>query len=320
MVTIRSSLEVLNYRADIIFKNHIRPRTQRSYAKIVERYKEFCYFYKIQAFPASVRTIRLYMAFLAETCSGDTIANHISAIRTFCQTNSIPCGEIMDNYIISRSIKALKHLKPTLKKQAKRELTVEHLQAIFPKLDMSFYDHKVFWSMITLGFYGLFRLGELTKHTDTRRHLRYKHVKWHANGVIITLPASKTDQNYVGAEIFIKRTSDVTCPVAALRWMMQGNNNESNLLFYTSKGIATRSWFISHLNHMISKDAGLSGHSLRRGGASFAAAQGLTHEQIMRLGRWSSNSFRIYLRNHPQLDAIIRLNPTIVHNARFPLT
>ena len=40
----------------------------------------------------------------------------------------------------------------------------------------------------------------------------------------------------------------------------------------------------------------LNTHSFRIGGASAAAAGGLTDSEIRTLGRWSSDAFRVYVR------------------------
>ncbi|GAA5948592.1 hypothetical protein JCM21900_005184 [Sporobolomyces salmonicolor] len=57
----------------------------------------------------------------------------------------------------------------------------------------------------------------------------------------------------------------------------------------------TRRWF---LRRLAAVDPQLTGHSLRSGGATFLANAGVAGELIMRLGRWSSSAFRVYLRDH----------------------
>jgi len=185
-------------------------------------------------------------------------------------------------------------------------MTVQDLRRILSKLDMRQQEDQCFWCMLTTGFYGLLRLGELTKHIDPRRHLRPNDVKLHEEGFYLKLAASKTDQNFVGTTIFIKRTGDLTCPAAAMHFWLSNRSKNQEFLFYTRNGIATRSWFIKQLHRVTERSRQLSGHSMRRGGASWAAAIGYTHDQIMQMGRWSSNAFRVYLRNYPQLDFALR--------------
>lgn len=43
----------------------------------------------------------------------------------------------------------------------------------------------------------------------------------------------------------------------------------------------------------------LGGHSMRPGGATFYASLGLSEATIHVLGRWSSGTWQIYLRDHP---------------------
>jgi len=215
-----TSVVTLEKRAETILANHIRPGTQRAYMKVVFRYSNFCIERQLQAFPPSPYTLRLFMASLAESCSGDTIANYVTAIRTFCRDNSIPCESIMHDYGISKSIVALKHLcVPRIRRQ-KCAITIPQLKEIHSKLNMSTLKHATFWAMMTVGFHGLLRLGEMAQHADTRRLLLRKHLVWHEKGVFLTIPASKTDQNYKVATIFLSETSDVTCPIVALRWML----------------------------------------------------------------------------------------------------
>lgn len=60
-----------------------------------------------------------------------------------------------------------------------------------------------------------------------------------------------------------------------------------------------RSWFMSRLRLFCPPD--IAGHSLRAGGATFLAQQGVSLDIIQALGRWSSDTFRSYIRIHPTL-------------------
>ncbi|KAH8930079.1 hypothetical protein BT69DRAFT_1180113, partial [Atractiella rhizophila] len=60
-----------------------------------------------------------------------------------------------------------------------------------------------------------------------------------------------------------------------------------------------RSWFIRRLRMHFSSD--VAGHSLRSGGATHLAANGIPDSTIQKIGRWSSEAFQIYIRNHPIL-------------------
>jgi hypothetical protein len=141
------STGILERRADVILNNHIRLGIQRAYHKIVARYSNLCIERQLQALQPTVYTIRLFMASLAETCSGGTIANYVTAIRTYCRDNKIPCGSLMNDYGISKSIIALKHLCIPLVRSPKNAITLVQMRKIHSKLDMSSMEHSTFWAI-----------------------------------------------------------------------------------------------------------------------------------------------------------------------------
>ena len=49
------------------------------------------------------------------------------------------------------------------------------------------------------------------------------------------------------------------------------------------------------------------GHSARAGGATYYAGLGLSSEIIQALGRWSSEAFKIYIRDNPTVRAAQQL-------------
>ena len=61
----------------------------------------------------------------------------------------------------------------------------------------------------------------------------------------------------------------------------------------------TRRWFTSRLRQYFSAD--ISGHSLRAGGATALAVAGIPDDRICFCGRWSSDSYQLYLRKNPSI-------------------
>jgi hypothetical protein len=60
------------------------------------------------------------------------------------------------------------------------------------------------------------------------------------------------------------------------------------------------------------------GHSLRATGATIMAQAGHTQPEIMRAGRWASDAFLIYLRDHPEVVGRLlvgSLPPVVVSDA-----
>lgn len=81
-------------------------------------------------------------------------------------------------------------------------------------------------------------------------------------------------------------------------------------LFIDSKGqVPTRSWFLKRFHLFFGKNK--SGHSMRSGGASAMAQAGIPLENIQDTGRWSSEAFKSYVRDHPILRLKARLDNPI---------
>ncbi|KIY61208.1 hypothetical protein CYLTODRAFT_332523, partial [Cylindrobasidium torrendii FP15055 ss-10] len=57
-------------------------------------------------------------------------------------------------------------------------------------------------------------------------------------------------------------------------------------------------WFEKRL-HSSLLGRSFGGHSMCPGGATFYASLGLSEATIQALGRWSSSTWQIYLRDHP---------------------
>ncbi|KAF6745770.1 hypothetical protein DFP72DRAFT_823747, partial [Ephemerocybe angulata] len=76
-----------------------------------------------------------------------------------------------------------------------------------------------------------------------------------------------------------------------------------------------RSWFDVRFFALLNHDYG--GHSLRSGGATFLASLGLPEDVIMAMGRWSSQAWRIYVRENPAVRAEIILALMAAQNRRL---
>jgi hypothetical protein len=63
--------------------------------------------------------------------------------------------------------------------------------------------------------------------------------------------------------------------------------------------VPTRSFFIRRLRGFFNKD--IAGQSMRAGGATSLAENGVPPHIIQAIGRWASISWQIYIRKHPVL-------------------
>ena len=117
---------------------------------------------------------------------------------------------------------------------------------------------------------------------------------------ILRLKRSKTDYDHKGVEIVLAATHDKICPVAALQQLFQVDKQPPTApLFQSGTGAFSYDYFVDTLRKRLRiigdpHTDRYSGHSFRRGAAQHAADNGILDGDIQRLGRWSSDAFKLY--------------------------
>jgi integrase len=181
------------------------------------------------------------------------------------------------------------HGKP--KKKAKA-LPVEDLERIVGALlNLHTLQSKRDNALLQLGYFGGYRRSEIVR-------LHVEHVAWETEGIVITLPRSKTDQRGEGIIKAVPYGDEVCCPVTALRAWLAAAKIKSGSLFRTVtkwNEVGSRELHPGSINTILSscaKKAGLgyvpelSSHSLRRGMATSAYRAGADFKNIKRQGGW----------------------------------
>ena len=117
-----------------------------------------------------------------------------------------------------------------------------------------------------------------------------------SSAIRIWLRQAKSDPFGRGVEIFLGVSGTVVCPVTALlRYLAVRPIGEGHLFLWEDGRPFTRSAFVTCLRKGL-QTAGLemswfSGHSLRIGAATSAAAAGVPDHLIKMLGRWQSEAY-----------------------------
>ncbi len=122
---------------------------------------------------------------------------------------------------------------------------------------------------------------------------------------MLRLKQSKIDTEHTEVQIILAATGKKTCPVAALERLYTLNPQYPDaLLFRLTSGAFSRNSMVSTLKKRISRlglsQSDYSGYSFRKGAAQHAAGHGMLDEMIERLGRWTSNAFRLYFTTSPE--------------------
>ena len=86
----------------------------------------------------------------------------------------------------------------------------------------------------------------------------------------------------------------------------------------------TKQFFVVKIRQLLLQagipTAGFSGHSIRKGAAVTAAANGISRENIQLLGRWKSDAVDIYIndiRESEQTQKLLQLNSQLLNHIYF---
>ena len=204
-------------------------------------------------------------------------------------------------------------------------MTCHILQRILSLLDLTRSFDFTFWAVCLVGFFSFFRKSNLLVPSlaafDPQKHVCQSDVTLEASGAVISVRWSKTIQ-------FRQRIIHIPlphipgspfCPSSALYLCLHMVHRPTTpyplFCYRTPAGVKplTHSEFVTHLRsclHQLGFNSALySGHSRRKGRASFALQCGIPVELIKLQGDWVSNAYERYL--YPALPLRKRLAVTL---------
>ncbi len=230
--------------------------------------------------PSRPGIVAEYLAAHANAFSMATLARRLVAIRRAHARRGLP--DPTKSELARLTLRGVRrcHGRP---QQRVAPLRVEHLSAIVSALGSSTRDIRD-RALLLVGFAGAFRRSELCA-------INCNWIERTEQGIVLTLPRSKTDQEGRGRSVAVPRVGGPICPVAALdAWLEASGIGDGPLFRPVSRaGKALESRLSASAVAIIVKQRaaqiGLdsqrySGHSLRAGFATSAAAAGLSVWEI----------------------------------------
>jgi hypothetical protein len=204
-------------------------------------------------------------------------------------------------------------LTPVSSQRPKRQpLTILFLTAAAAHLDMTTPFDAAFFACLAVAFYSVSRLGELTVPSlqafDATRHPKRSDlsVRSDRNGIrmqVLRLPVTKTARQ--GEDIYWSTQPGASNPEAAMAAHLRLNNPLPSQHVFTWKHPKgprplTRTAFLSRLKELVAIQGSqaVHGHSIRIGGTLELLLRGVPFDVVKTIGRWSSEAFVIYLRQH----------------------
>lgn len=282
----------------------------------MRRFEQFCSQYNIpQPYPVTQPRLCYYISFLAnQGLAASSIKVYLSALRHKQISLGLPetgHSAMPKLKMISNGISRAKSKVPGPRELQRLPITPYILRQIrtlwAPRAADP--DTILLWAACTTAFFGFFRLGEILVPSDSSFdptvHLSLADIaidrRENPSMVQIHLKVSKTDQERKGISVFIGKTGDDLCPVAAMASYLAIRGNAQGPVFqYANARPLTKARFTDQIREALSTigydPKSYAGHSFRIGAASTAAERGIEDSAIKALGRWKSDAFQAYIK------------------------
>jgi integrase len=271
-------------RVNLYLESARARNTIRGYRSSFKQFQLWCAAVGLSSLPATDETVALYISAQAGRLRPSTVEHHLAAIGKAHKAAGL-FWVVQNSVLVAETLKGIKRTHGTAYKQ-KSPILTEDLRIMLRLMPGNLHGVRD-RAILLVGFAGAFRRSELVG-LDTGD------LKFQAEGLLVTLRRSKTDQEGEGRLIAIPHGCHTdTCPVRALHnWLEAANIDDGPVFRPIRKGgclLDTR--LTGHAVASIVKRhanlAGLpadlfSGHSLRAGFVTSAARAGEPERRIMR--------------------------------------
>ena len=274
--------------------------------------------------PLSKECVRGFVSWAVQTSKlkPSTVQSYISSLSYMHKVNDLDNKNCSD-FVVKSLIKGAENLNfyRKISENTRKVMTLPLLKILGHQIaasDWSEDSKQVFWTALTVAFFGSFRFGEILCSSTTSfiedESLLWKDVILKEDSVLIKIKIPKS-RNAKGEFVDLFRIPNCTfCPVLALRKLhaIRSRNPQKPVFEFASGSLLTsgslNSCLVKLLRPIIGESAtSISGHSFRAALPSVLANRPdlASDEDIKRWGRWSSASFQLYTRLKPQQRRII---------------
>ena len=294
--------------------NSVAPSTARVYSSAQNKYLSFCSRINSPPLPLQEHLLCRYVAFLVDSgLKHSSIKGYLSALRRMQIVGGMGDPFAVSWPLLECTLKGIKMQQAkNVDSRAKSRLPITpsllcSLRCFWEK-DRHDPDNIMLWAACCTCFFGFLRSGEVTvpswKAYDAQCHLSTGDVMLVGSpprAIEVAIKASKTDPFRKGVKVFLGRTDNHLCPVAAVAAYMAVRGNTSGPFFMLKNGRPlSRETLVRKLREALGSTgvdvSCYSGHSFRIGAATTAASVGIEDSLIKTLGRWESAAYLLYVR------------------------
>lgn len=299
VITNPERLAALAERAKILAENAHAPATRRAYRSDWQRFERWCAEHKLPALPAEPFAVGMYLAGAAEKHPPATLRRWLSAISVIHANE----GHHLDirHPAVRNVLRGACRTKGTAPQRQAAPLTTDRLMRLLETCAKGRLIDLRDRALLLVGFSAALRQSEIVA-------LDAEDITVSARGARIAIRRSKADQEGEGQVVGINRTGTPTCPVAAYEaWLTAAQISEGAVFRRINRhghvGDRLVPEGVTHVIRARAKSAeftdpdAYSGHSLRSGFATAAAARNIEERVIMETTRHRSPMMvRRYIR------------------------
>jgi integrase len=280
--------------------------TRRAYGVGWSDFAAYCSQHGLQSLPASPQTVALYVTSLAARAKLATIQLYLAAIAA--KHREIGLGPPTVHEMVRRVVRGI--ARTIGASQARKSaVTLDYLRAMLLEIRGDGLKAKRDRAIVLLGFSAALRRSELAA-------LCVEDFRFEKRGLIVTIRRSKTDQEAKGAEIAVPYVANRSlCAVRAVKAWLDASGITAGALFRSltlrrqmletpidGRDVAN---LVKKLTSKARLEGDFSGHSLRAGFATSAAASKVSLDAIARTTRHQSLSVLMgYVRPAQAFDDV----------------
>lgn len=269
-------------------------------------YLSFCMYFRRDPLPADPQTICGFAQFLSRSLKPPSIRNYLSGVKLL----HIFMGHeyrFTDSFHLHLTIRGIERIHQYVPRRAipvtiQTLLSVQTLSHTFSPLQ------RTVFACGLLLFFTLARAGSIlpsSTHTPSSQFLTSRRINLCKEGLLVTLIHTKNIQfGKRRLHIPLLRTDSPICPVKAYlaSQPIQHSAHSTPAFVYTDGDVnkwLTKPVFLDTFRSLLHQ-AGIpearsyTGHSFRRGGASWAFQSGIPGELIQIIGDWASDAYKRY--------------------------
>ena len=271
-------------------------------------YLGFCRLTNITPFPASHDNLLRYVAYLARSRKANTVRQYLSSLR-FIHLDMGFKNPTEQNWALETLLKGIKRAKGG-EVTPKEPITPDILLRLHRTINPDDPIDATFWAVCLTMFFGLLRKSNVmppsASHFDPSKHLTRQDFAATQEGLVLVSRWAKNNQFRTRKlqSPLPAMPGHPLCPVSAVGRAFQLNPSKEDQPAFTVPGSGgprplLYPAFLSILRqklHLAGFDPQVyAAHSFRRGGATWAFAQGLPGEVIRALGDWHSDAYLAYI-------------------------